>query len=167
MQLFTRDAEALFHSLAQSLECYVKHQHQEYPDRTRGQHTAEHRRANGAPTKLRSDRRARIATERRAALEVVGHLAPCLRYARVQQRQMLPIFRSTAASSGSGLFNISCEAVSVDVRWRTGGRGATPTRRASGVSEGGTLGFAGAIKRLAPWRCMPPPRAGWRRDRPA
>src|SRR5882757_3527925 len=49
MRPFTRDAEALFHLLAQLLECDVKHRHQEYPDRTRGQHTAEHRGANGTP----------------------------------------------------------------------------------------------------------------------
>src|SRR6266404_3076600 len=36
MRLFTRDAEALFHSLAQLLECDVEHRHQEDPDRTRG-----------------------------------------------------------------------------------------------------------------------------------
>jgi hypothetical protein len=44
--------------------------------------------------------------------------APCLRHARAQQpRQMLPIIRSTAASSGSGLLSISCEATSADVGW--------------------------------------------------
>src|ERR1700730_7842942 len=54
MRLFARAAEARLHAFAQLLERDVEHRQQEDPDRTRGQHTAEHRGANGAPAKLRS-----------------------------------------------------------------------------------------------------------------
>jgi hypothetical protein len=77
-------------------------------------------------------------------------------FARTQQpRQMFPIARSTAASSRSSL-STGSEETSADAGWWRGGRGAVPMRRGSGVSDGGTVGFAGAIKPCIPEPCIPP-----------
>jgi hypothetical protein len=61
---------------------------------------------------------------------------------------MFPIFRSIAASSGSGWS--AGESGPADLGCWCGGSGALPTMRVSDVSDGGTVGFAGAIKPLAP-----------------